>query len=85
MSFKCDVCSIAQPTGVAPNMVVTKVRMRHYNVNQSIIPGHETEEEVKACELCKEKMDTPDVTPADTVLSEDLPEWEGNDMADVNL
>lgn len=85
MSFKCDICKIAQPTGVAPRMIVTNVRMRHYNVNQSIIPGHETEKEVKACASCEEKMDAPSVRPADTIPAKDLPEWEGNNMDNVHL
>jgi hypothetical protein len=48
MSFRCDFCSLPQPPGTAPKMVVTKIRPREYNG----IPGKEIAEEKKSCIDC---------------------------------
>jgi len=54
MSFRCDICNEPQPTGVAPTTIVTHVRKKVYHANQSVIPGHETIKEVRACAPCKD-------------------------------
>lgn len=80
MSFKCDVCKVAQPTGVAPVNVVTRVRAKVHHANQSAIPGQEIDREVSACKDCAEKSGLPEVIPmaAMDVAIKDLPAFEGN-------
>lgn len=81
MSFRCDACEEAQPTGVAPHRVVTRIRKRQYLANQSIIPGHEIEAEANVCTECKDTLGGPTVNLGNlpiAVMEEELPAFEGN-------
>ena len=50
MSFRCEICDKAQPTGHAPIQVVTKTRDAHYPDTSKI--GTETVQEKNCCEPC---------------------------------
>ncbi len=55
MSFKCDYCSEAQPTGIKPNKVVVKTRNVTYQTKDGQTPsGTEIVKEVDLCVSCNE-------------------------------
>jgi len=52
MSFRCQICKVAQPAGARPVTKVTERRDRVYNTMAGDIPGWEIAKEAVACESC---------------------------------
>lgn len=64
MSFRCDFCSKAQPSGAAPHLVVTKMRKRDYPAGDGVFVGSEVAEEKRACDACFPSASSSAARPA---------------------
>jgi hypothetical protein len=58
MSFRCEFCGEAQPTGVGPIQVVTKIRHKGSEFEWK---GTDIAEEKNSCEPCHDSEATPEV------------------------
>ena len=61
MSFRCQICGEAQPAGVRPVLLVTKMRKREYFHNGSVSLGCEIDTQVRACPDCAQEVKEPEM------------------------
>ena len=69
MSFRCEFCSEAQPSGTASKLVTIKTRMRNPEMSEIAAYGSEIVQEKRVCPSCflltKIPPDPPGRIPVD--------------------